>query len=69
MSEKFVGKYERTSAENYEEFLSAIGVGWLLRKGAMASTPTMEVRPASALFMSCVCVFHRSRKGIESLLV
>ena len=48
MSEKFVGKYERTSAENYEEFLSALGVGWLLRKGAMASTPTMEVRSTSA---------------------
>jgi cellular retinoic acid-binding protein 2 len=37
------GKYERTSAENYDEFLKALDVNFLLRKAATASTPQMEV--------------------------
>ena len=40
----FVGKYERTSAENYEEFLKGLDVNFLLRKAATVSTPVMEVR-------------------------
>ena len=37
------GKYKRTSVENFEEFLNEVGVGVLLRKAALASTPTMEI--------------------------
>lgn len=37
------GKYERTSAEKYDEFLQALGVNFILRKAATASTPHMEV--------------------------
>merc|ERR1712043_1529 len=37
-----LGKYERVSAENYEEFLKALGVNFLLRKAATVSTPIME---------------------------
>ena len=44
MSANFVGKYQRTSAEKYEEFLTALGVNFLLRKAATVSTPVMEVR-------------------------
>merc|ERR1712039_221434 len=43
MSANFVGKYQRTSAEKYEEFLTALGVNFLLRKAATVSTPVMEV--------------------------
>jgi hypothetical protein len=39
-----VGKYQRTSAENYEEFLKALDVNFMLRKAATVSTPVMEVR-------------------------
>lgn len=39
----FVGKYERVSAENYDEFLKALDVNFLLRKAATVSTPVMEV--------------------------
>jgi len=39
----FKGKYERTSAENYEEFLKALDVNFLLRKAATVSTPVMDV--------------------------
>ena len=39
----FVGKYERTSADNYDEFLKALDVNFLLRKAATVSTPVMEV--------------------------
>ena len=39
----FVGKYERISAERYEEFLEALGVNAILRKAASASTPIMTV--------------------------
>lgn len=37
------GKYERVSAENYDEALKALDVNFLLRKAATASTPIMEV--------------------------
>ena len=40
---QFEGKYKRTSEEKYEDFLNKLGVGFMLRKAAMASTPTMEV--------------------------
>lgn len=40
----FAGKYERVSAENYEEFLKGLDVNFLLRKAATVSTPVMEVR-------------------------
>merc|ERR1712117_959710 len=42
MSANFVGKYQRTSAEKYEEFLTALGVNFLLRKAATVSTPVTE---------------------------
>ena len=41
----FVGKYQRVSADNYEEFLKALDVGFMLRKAATVSTPLMEVKP------------------------
>ena len=37
------GKFERTSADNYDELLKALDVNFLLRKAATASTPVMEV--------------------------
>merc|ERR1711917_152601 len=33
----------RISSENYDEFLKALNVGFLLRKAATASTPVMEI--------------------------
>merc|ERR1712121_357040 len=41
--EAFKGKYERTSADQYEEFLKALEVNFLLRKAATWSTPHMEI--------------------------
>jgi len=41
--EAFKGKYERTSAEKYEDFLKALGVNMLLRKAATVSTPSLEI--------------------------
>ena len=38
--EAFKGKYERTSAEKYEEMLKELDVNFLLRKAATASTPS-----------------------------
>ena len=38
----FKGKFERTSVENYEEFLKVLDVNYLLRKAATISTPVME---------------------------
>lgn len=40
------GKYVQTKAENYDGFLKALDVNFLLRKAATASTPTMEVTEA-----------------------
>merc|ERR1711862_198947 len=41
--EAIKGKYERTSADKYEEFLKALDVNFLLRKAATVSTPVMEI--------------------------
>ena len=39
----YVRKYDRTSAEKYDEFLAELGVNMLLRKAATASSPVFEV--------------------------
>ena len=41
--EKAKGKYERVSEEQYDDFLKALGVNFMLRKAATVSTPVMEV--------------------------
>ena len=48
--EAFKGKYTRTSAENYEEFLKEMNVGYLLRKAATVSTPTLEVSESEGIW-------------------
>merc|ERR1712059_83071 len=40
---QITGNYTQTSKENYEEFLKALGVGFILRKAALASTPVMTI--------------------------
>eukprot|EP00092_Neocalanus_flemingeri_P034029 GFUD01037005.1.p1 GENE.GFUD01037005.1~~GFUD01037005.1.p1 ORF type:complete len:139 (+),score=44.68 GFUD01037005.1:65-481(+) len=42
----FKGKFERTSADQYEEFLKALEVNFLLRKAATVSTPVMDITEA-----------------------
>jgi len=37
------GKYKRTKEEKYEDFLSKLGIGFMLRKAATSSTPTMDI--------------------------
>lgn len=37
------GKFELESSENFDEFLKALGVGFLLRNAAKLSTPTVEI--------------------------
>ena len=39
----FKGKYERTSADKYEEMLKELDVNFLLRKAATVSTPGKNV--------------------------
>ena len=41
--DSFKGKYERTSIENGDEVLKALGANWIIRKASSASTPIMEV--------------------------
>merc|ERR1711872_653083 len=40
---QITGSYTQTSAEKYEDLLKALNVGFMLRKAAMASTPTMTI--------------------------
>merc|ERR1712180_138675 len=40
---QITGQYTQTSRENYEEFLKALDVGFILRKAALASTPVMSI--------------------------
>ena len=37
------GKYVRSSSKNYEEFLNALGVGFIPKKAATVTTPEMTV--------------------------
>merc|ERR1712150_349888 len=41
--EAFKGKFERTSAEKYEEMLKELEVNFLLRKAATVSTPVCDI--------------------------
>ena len=41
--DKYLGTYNRVSADQYEEFLKELGVSWPLRKAAMASSPAFIV--------------------------
>merc|ERR1739848_772606 len=40
---QMTGNYTLTAKENYEEFLKALNVGFILRKAALASTPVMSI--------------------------
>merc|ERR1719412_26340 len=40
---QITGNYTLTAKENYEEFLKALNVGFILRKAALASTPVMSI--------------------------
>merc|ERR1712215_91090 len=40
---QMTGTYTQVSSENYEEFMKALNVGYLLRKAALASTPVMTI--------------------------
>ena len=40
------GKFVRTQNDNYEAVMEKLGVSWLLRKAAGASTPVMEISEA-----------------------
>ena len=41
ITNSILGNYKQTSQQNYEEFLKALNVGFILRKAAKASTPEM----------------------------
>ena len=40
---QITGKYRRTSEKRYEDFLSKLGLSFMIRKAAMSSIPTMEI--------------------------
>ncbi|MFF3216948.1 lipocalin/fatty-acid binding family protein [Streptomyces sp. NPDC002886] len=39
------GRFEMTSADNYEAYLKAVGVGHIMRNMALKATPTVEIFP------------------------
>ena len=54
-AEKYLGKFDRTSADKYDEFLSELGVNFLLRKAATVSSPVFEVH--IIFFISLILIF------------
>ena len=40
---QITGKYKRTSEKRYEDFLTKLGLNFMIRKAAMSSIPTMEI--------------------------
>ena len=59
------GKFERTSAENYDELLKALDVNFLLRKAATASTPVMEVNILRLRYFATIGKFNFSSESLE----
>ena len=55
-SDKYLGKYDRVSAEKYDEFLAELGVNFMLRKAATASSPVFEVSKKEAGLLHVVFV-------------
>jgi len=43
MVEKFVGKWHMTKSENFDAFLAELDIGWLTRKVAATSHPTVTI--------------------------
>ncbi len=62
----FVGKYERTSATGYEDFLKALDVNFLLRKAATVSTPVMEVRRTNGEGVVGELIFFSRRREFRT---
>ena len=52
--DKYLGTYNRVSADQYEEFLKELGVSWPLRKAAMASSPAFIVSIEDLTLLSVV---------------
>ena len=48
--EAFKGTYTRTSADQYEEFLKALDVSYLLRKAATVSNPSLEITESGGVW-------------------
>ena len=55
-ADKYLGKYDRVSVEKYDEFLSELGVNFMLRKAATASSPVFEVSKKEAGLLHVVFV-------------
>ena len=62
---QITGKYKRTSIENFEEFLNEVGVGVLLRKAALASTPTMEISKSGEKWKMVTSTILKVNTGCE----
>ena len=41
--DQFCGKFKRQSVENYEAFLSALGINFAMRKAALLFNPNTEI--------------------------
>merc|ERR1712234_17807 len=59
---QITGNYTQTSNEGYEDFLKALGVSFLLRKAAMASTPVMTITETGG---NWTMVTETSMKSVE----
>ena len=63
----FKGKYERTSAEKYEEMLKELDVNFLLRKAATASTPSKLSSFIRNIYNFLVSLRdHRGWRGLDN---
>ena len=64
MVDNAVGKYERVFAQNFEDVLRALNIGYILRKAAAISNPQMEVIKEHAMWtIKTSTIFAQSVKG------
>merc|ERR1712243_66483 len=59
------GTYTQVSSEKYEEFLKALGVGFILRKAALASTPVMTISEEGGNWTTVTSIELKFRLGEE----
>ena len=61
----FKGKYERTSADKYEEMLKELDVNFLLRKAATVSTPGVFPSKYGSAHRTFIAVCDITEEGGE----
>jgi len=61
MAETFAGKWKLDKSENFEDYMSALGVGYLMKKMGAQATPTQVIEvTGNEVFIKTITTFRTS---------